>query len=374
MDTNITIIGAGVIGLAIAKKLSESFSEIFILEKNKNFGQEISSRNSEVIHSGIYYPTHSLKAELCVKGNKLLYNYCLEKNINHKKIGKLVVASEDKEIKNLHEVLNQSKINGVQDGVYLTKDEAIKFEPNIFCKAAIYFPSTGIIDTHGLMKQMETDAIKNNATLVYNSEVIGIKKITDGYIVTVKELSGEYKFSTKTIINASGLNADIISKKAGTYEASYQLFFWKGDYFAVGNKKNKMINHLIYPVPKTNITGLGVHATLDLNHGMKLGPDATFLESKNLDYSVKKEKQAEFFKAAKKYLPFLEEKDLHPDQAGIRPKLQNIDDPFRDFIIKKETEKGHPSFINLIGIESPGLTSCLAIAEEVKKLLKNEKK
>jgi L-2-hydroxyglutarate oxidase LhgO len=374
LDTNITIIGAGVIGLAIAKKLSESFSEIFILEKNKNFGQEISSRNSEVIHSGIYYPTHSLKAELCVKGNKLLYNYCLEKNINHKKIGKLVVASEDKEIKNLHEVLNQSKINGVQDGVYLTKDEAIKFEPNIFCKAAIYFPSTGIIDTHGLMKQMETDAIKNNATLVYNSEVIGIKKITDGYIVTVKELSGEYKFSTKTIINASGLNADIISKKAGTYEASYQLFFWKGDYFAVGNKKNKMINHLIYPVPKTNITGLGVHATLDLNHGMKLGPDATFLESKNLDYSVKKEKQAEFFKAAKKYLPFLEEKDLHPDQAGIRPKLQNIDDPFRDFIIKKETEKGHPSFINLIGIESPGLTSCLAIAEEVKKLLKNEKK
>lgn len=371
MDTNITIIGAGVIGLAIAKKLSENNTDVFVLEKNKKFGQEISSRNSEVIHSGIYYPTGTLKAKLCVQGNKLLYDYCSKKDILHKKTGKLVVATTDQEINYLHKVLIQSKINGVKDGIFLTKKEVQKIEPHVFCKAAIYFPSTGIIDSHGLMKQLKSDAIMNATNFAYNSEVIGIKKIKEGYQIDIKEDDGNYTFTTKKIINAAGLNADTISKISETFEPSYQLYYWKGEYFAVGNKKNKTIKHLIYPVPNQNLTGLGVHATLDLNHGMKLGPDSTFIENREQDYSVKKEKQADFYKAAVKYLPLLEEKDLHPDQAGIRPKLQNKGDAFRDFIIKKETEKGHTNFINLIGIESPGLTSCLAIAEEVNKLLKN---
>lgn len=365
MDTNITIIGAGVVGLAIAAKLSERFSDVFVLEKNLKFGQETSSRNSEVIHSGIYYPTNSLKAKLCVRGNRMLYEYCEAKQINHKRIGKLVVATDSEEEKILHKVFNQSRINGVLDGTLLSKEEAVSLEPNILCTAAIFFPSTGIVDSHGLMKQLETDAINSNATFAYNSEVIGIVKIDDGYRITVKEGSGTYSFTTKFVVNAAGLNSDTIAKISGTFEPSYQLYYWKGEYFSVSNKKNERIKHLIYPVPHENNTGLGIHATLDLDGRMKLGPDATFLNDRTIDYSVDKAEKELFYRSVNKYLPFIELEDLNSDQAGIRPKLQKKGDLVRDFIIKEESEKGYPNFINLIGIESPGLTSCLAIAEYV---------
>ena len=365
MDAKITVIGAGVVGLAIAAKLSEKEQNIFVLEKHEKFGQETSSRNSEVIHSGIYYPTNSLKATLCVKGNKMLYAYCEAKEIPYKKIGKLVVATSEEEEKILENVLNQSRINGVTDGYFLQKHEISELEPNISCTASLLFPSTGIVDSHRLMKQLETDSINNGVSIAYKSEVIGIKKIEKGYSVMVKEENGNYSFTTEKIINAAGLYSDSIARLSGTFEPSYQLYFWKGEYFAVGNQKNKKINHLIYPVPHINLTGVGVHATLDIGHGMKLGPDASFLENGIPEFSVEKSKQADFYAAAKKYLPFLELQDLHPDQAGVRPKLQKPGDAARDFIIKKETEKGHPDFINLIGIESPGLTSCLAIAEYV---------
>lgn len=369
MDAKITIIGAGVVGLAIAAKLSEKYQDVFVLEKHEKFGQETSSRNSEVIHSGIYYPTNSLKAQLCIKGNKMLYAYCEAKEIPYKKIGKLVVATNNEEVKILENVLKQSGINGVTDGYFLQKDEISTIEPNIFCTAALYFPSTGIIDSHRLMKQLESDAKNNGVSFAYNSEVIGIEKMENGYSITIKEENGNYSFTTEKVINAAGLASDAVAELAGTFEPSYQLHFWKGEYFAVANSKNRKINHLIYPVPHTNLTGVGVHATLDLGHGMKLGPDATFLENGIPEYSVDKSKQSDFFAAANKYLPFLELEDLHPDQAGVRPKLQKPGDAARDFIIKKETEKGHPDFINLIGIESPGLTSCLAIAENVEEIV-----
>jgi len=365
MDTNITIIGAGVIGLAIAAKLSEKFSDVFVLEKNLKFGQETSSRNSEVIHSGIYYPSSSLKALLCVKGNRILYKYCSMKNIRHKKIGKLVVATSSMEDLMLQKVLTQSRVNGVADGILLSKTEAAELEPNIFCTSAIYFPSTGIIDSHGLMKQLENDAIINGVFFAYNAEVIGIEKMDEGYKITVKEGSGGYSFTSRVVVNAAGLNSDLIARFSATFELSYQLHYWKGDYFSVSNKKNKLIRHLIYPVPHENTTGLGVHATLDLDGRLKLGPDATFIHDRSQNYSVDKSKQNHFLEAARKFLPFIDTDDLNPDQSGMRPKLQKPGDPVRDFIIKDEHEKGHPDFINLIGIESPGLTSCLAIAEIV---------
>jgi L-2-hydroxyglutarate oxidase LhgO len=365
MDTNITIIGAGVIGLAIAAKLSEKFSGIFVLEKNLKFGQETSSRNSEVIHSGIYYPTNSLKASLCVKGNKMLYEYCIKKNINHKKIGKLVVATDSQEEAILQKVFTQSRTNGVRDGIMLSKEEILELEPNVLCKSAIYFPSTGIVDSHGLMKQLETDAIINQISLAYNSEVVGIEKIDNGYKITVKEENGTYSFTTKIVINAAGLNSDTIARISNTFEPLYQLYYWKGEYFSVSNQKNALIQHLVYPVPHENNTGLGIHATLDLDGRLKLGPDATFLNDRITNYSVDKSKQESFYNAVRRYLPFIEMEDLNPDQSGIRPKLQKPGDSVRDFIIKDEHEKGHPNFINLIGIESPGLTSCLAIAEMV---------
>jgi L-2-hydroxyglutarate oxidase LhgO len=362
MDTNITIIGAGVVGLAIAAKLSETFPDVFILEKHDHFGQETSSRNSEVIHSGIYYPANSLKASLCVDGNKMLYDFCIKKEVSHKKCGKLVVATDQHEEAILLKVFNQSRANGVLDGVLLSQEQALKLEPNIFCTAAIFYPSTGIVDSHGLMKQLETDAAINQATFAYNAEVVGIDKLEKGYLITVKETNGTYSFTANTVINAAGLGSDTIAKLSGTFDPSYQLYFWKGSYFAASNGKNKLIDHLIYPVPHENTIGLGVHATLDLSHGMKLGPDATFLENNKIEYAVDKTKRASFYHAAKKFLPFLQEGDLHPDQAGIRPKLQKPGDPTRDFIIKDEQTKGMPGFINLIGIESPGLTSCLSIA------------
>ena len=370
-DASITIVGAGVIGLAIAAELSKFNENIFVLEKHSKFGQETSSRNSEVIHTGIYYPTNSLKARLCVEGNKLLYNFCKEHDINHLKCGKLVVATNKEEEAVLQNILNQSRINGVIDGVLMTKEEANMLEPEIFCTKAIHFPSTGIIDTHGLMKKLESNAAINGVSFAYNSEVTKIERVEGGYAITVKEKNDQFNFTSEYIINAAGLYADKIAFLAGTYNPTYKIHYWKGEYFAVCNGKNKKINRLIYPVPQTNAVGLGVHATIDLNNGMKLGPDATYLSSREIEYSIDKNKQAAFLQAARKYLPFLELEDLHPDQAGIRPKLQRPGDPVRDFIIKKETEAGHPNFINLIGIESPGLTSCLTIGQMISKLLVN---
>lgn len=369
MDVKITIIGAGVVGLAITAELSKSHGNIVVLEKHSKFGQETSSRNSEVIHSGIYYPTNSLKAKLCVEGNKMLYNFCNENDVKHSKCGKLVVATNSKEEAVLHKVLKQSRLNGVFDGIMMTQEEVKKLEPEVFCTKALYFPSSGIIDTHGLMKKLESKAVINGVSFAYNSEVACIKKDRGGYAITVKEDSNLFTFTSEYVINAAGLDADRVAMLADTYQPQYKIHYWKGEYFAVRNGKNKKINRLIYPVPQTNTVGLGVHATIDLNHGMKLGPDATYLLNRELDYSVEKNKQIAFLNAAKKYLPFLELKDLHPDQAGIRPKLQLPGDPFRDFIISKETESGHPNFINLIGIESPGLTACLAIAQMVNKFL-----
>jgi L-2-hydroxyglutarate oxidase LhgO len=371
LDTKITIIGAGVIGLAIAADLSNYYKDVFVLEKNEKLGQETSSRNSEVIHSGIYYPTNSLKAKLCVLGNELLYKYCIKNEINYKKCGKLVIATNSEEEKALLNTYNQSIINGVTDGRLIEKDEAFELEPYINCTKAIYFPSTGIVDSHGLMLQLELDAINNQTNIVYNSEVVGISKINGGYLLKVKEHEGYFEFTTEIIINAAGLYSDNIAKMTNTYIPSDKIYFWKGEYFAVSNYRKNLINHLIYPVPHENYVGLGVHATIDLNNRLKLGPDASFISDNKIDYSVDKNKQKTFFEAARKYLPFLSLEDLQPDQAGIRPKLQKPGDLVRDFVIRKETNSGNPNIINLIGIESPGLTSCLAIGEYVRNLLLN---
>jgi L-2-hydroxyglutarate oxidase LhgO len=371
-DINICIIGAGVVGLAIAAELSKTHKSVFVLEKHTKFGQETSSRNSEVIHSGIYYPTNTLKAHLCVQGRKLLYDYCSKNEILHKKCGKLIVATTNDEEKLLGGILNQSKINGVEDGMLLEQDRVKEIEPHIKAQAALYFPSTGIIDSFGLMKQLEYDAINNGVQMVYESEVINIQKIkkqkNDVYQIEVKEKDDSYSFTTNYLINATGLYADRISAMVGMHEQDYKLHFWKGEYFGVGNGKNKLINRLVYPVPNKNTTGLGVHATLDLSGGLKLGPNAIYLDHKNIDYSVNIHHKRDFYVSASKFLPFLREEDLHPDQAGIRPKLQLPGDVVRDFIITEESSNGYPGFINLIGIESPGLTSCLAIGKYVRAL------
>ena len=370
MDTNIVIIGAGVVGLAIAQELSKWFDDVFLMEKNATFGQETSSRNSEVIHSGIYYPQGSLKATLCVEGKELLYNYCRQKQIAHKKIGKLIVSTNASEDRILQAILRQAQNNNVTDAQLLTMKEIKQLEPHINATSALYFPSTGIVDSFGLMKQLENDAINQGVQVLYKKEITAIRKITNGYELTVSENNERFSFTASVVINAGGLYADKIAAMVGIYEPSYTLHYWKGEYFSVANGKHKLINHLIYPIPHQNNTGLGIHATLDINHRLKLGPNALYLPTHTLDYSVDKAHGESFYNAAKKILPFIEFDDLQADQAGIRPKLQKPGDAVRDFIICNETDKGFPNFINLIGIESPGLTSSLAIAKKINLMIR----
>lgn len=369
----ITVIGAGVVGLAIGWELSRGCKDIFILEKNTSFGGGISSRNSEVIHAGIYYPKSSLKAVTCVEGNKLLYQFCGENNIPFRKTGKLIVAVAEDEIKELEFLLRQGRENGVA-GLELVPRAAIKkLQPQAEAAAALYSPETGILDSHSLMKSLADQFQARQGQIAYSTEVAGIAKTSGGFEVRVKDREqGELKFFTRLLINSSGLDADKIAGMAGLDKKEYRLKYCKGSYFRVAAAKAKQISLLIYPVPRKQGAGLGIHATPDLAGGLRLGPDDEYVD--RLDYDVDPAKQDSFYQSAAKFLPFLRQEDLTPDMAGIRPKLQGPGEGFRDFIIQDESANGLPGLINLIGIESPGLTGALAIARRVKKIISGKDK
>jgi L-2-hydroxyglutarate oxidase LhgO len=373
MDADITIIGAGVIGLAIAEKVSERYGNVFILEKHPTFGQETSSRNSEVIHAGIYYPQGSLKAKLCVEGKSLLYDYCRKYDIPFNNCGKLIVATDEKEVAVIEGIKETARKNDV-DLILMGKDQIREMEPNIFAMKALFSPITGIVDSHSLMKRLETNFLNNGGQVVYSSEVTGIRRIERGYMITLMDADrAEFTFTTGTVINSAGLTSDKISEMAGIIDEKLKIRFCKGEYFRINPPKNRLIKRLVYPVPHHNMEGIGIHVTIDLGGGVKLGPDVTYLESNIYDYSVTPSKQEAFWSSAKKFLPFLEYDDIAPEMAGIRPKTQMPGDPIRDFYIKDESTRGFRGFINLVGMESPGLTSCIAIANYVLKLVINSK-
>jgi L-2-hydroxyglutarate oxidase LhgO len=370
MDAEITIIGAGVVGLAIGESLSEVFKDVFIVEKHRTFGQETSSRNSEVIHAGMYYPEGSLKAILCVKGNSLLYEYCQKYHIPHKKCGKLIVATSEDELPVIEDIMEKGKKNGVHDLSIIGKEQILSMEPNISAIRAVFSPSTGIVDTHSLMKQYETNTINNGGNIVYGSEVTGIKKTAGGYLITLIDLHGNrFSFSTRIVINAAGLASDKIPVLAGIEDEKLKIMFCKGEYFRMKPPRNKLISRLIYPVPHQNLEGIGIHVTIDMEGGVKLGPDVKYLGSNTYDYTLTPSKHEAFFNSARKFLPFLEFDDIAPEMAGIRPKLQKPGQPVQDFYIREESERGYKGFINLIGIESPGLTSSIAIGNYVRNIV-----
>ncbi|MFC2104819.1 NAD(P)/FAD-dependent oxidoreductase [Bacteroidota bacterium] len=369
-DIEITIIGAGVIGLAVAAKLSESNKNVFVIERNKTFGQETSSRNSEVIHAGIYYPQNSLKANLCVEGKKQLYDFCKKYEVPFNNCGKLIVATSEEEILLLEDLKQKAINNGVDDIRFLNQNEIHQLEPNINSVAALISPSTGIVDSYTIMKQLETNATNQGTHFIYGSEVYSIEKIEGGYEIHLHDADGEnFSFTTQKLINSAGLESDKISEMLGISDETLKVNFCKGNYFKVNPPKNKLINRLVYPVPNPNMEGIGIHVTIDMAGGVKLGPDVEWMPENIYDYSVNKNQQNAFFESAKKFLPFLKNDDLVPEMAGIRPKVQKPGDPIRDFYIQEESKKGFPGFVNLIGIESPGLTSSLAIANYVERMI-----
>lgn len=363
VDFSIAIIGSGVVGLSCAYYLSQFFQNIIVFEKNESFGLEISSRNSEVIHSGIYYPENSLKAKLCVRGKYLLYDFCKKYEINHKKTGKLIVALNENEEKILFQLFENGVRNGVVGLEIIDFSYIKKLEKNAKGKSAIYSKETGIIDSHGFMKRLYFLSKDKGVLFAFKNQVIKIEQNKNFYkIITSK---GE-SVTVKYVINAGGLYAHNVARCMGIDidKAGYRLAYYKGDYFYYA--KPSLVNRLIYPIPHTDLKGLGIHITIDLGGRMKFGPDV--YKVCEIDYAVDFKKRDLFFEKASNLIDGLDINALFPDMAGIRPKLKG--EGIKDFIINEESDKGLIGIVNLIGIESPGLTSSLAIGEYVANILK----
>lgn len=367
-DYNVVIIGAGAVGLALAAKLSENSLSTLVIERHSSFGNEISSRNSEVIHSGIYYEKDSLKAKLCVEGKNLLYEWCNNHKVPYSKLGKYIVAVEHNEIAGLERYLKKGIENGVEGLCLHTPEEVAKFNPGIECVAALYSPSSGIVDSHKLMESFIEHAKNYSADFAFNHSAFKTEIVNNELQTFVISNDGDNFFvSSEYVINAAGLGADLFAESSGIDIDfhNYRINYVKGHYFKLRAGLSGIAKNLIYPVPPVNFTGLGVHITLDLAGGLKLGPDVNYLDSRVQDYSVPIEFQQKFFDSAKRFIKNLQFDDLSPDQSGIRPKLQKPGETPRDFIISEESQKGLPNLINLIGIESPGLTSCISIADYI---------
>ena len=366
----IVIIGAGSVGLSITRRLSQLKKEIVLLERHSTFGQDTSTRNSEVIHGGMYYPTDSLKARLCVDGNRMLYEICAKHNIPHRKTGKLIIANTAEEHANIEEIYRQGQINGVPNLRIIEEKEVRKLEPHVRAKWALLSPESGILDATALMGFFEQDALANGASIRYDHEVIALEKLADAYKVIVRRQNGKIEeITTDIVINAAGLYADKISEMLGidTDENHYKIYWVKGEYFDINKRHSGIITHLIYPTPTP--VSLGIHVRLRLDGSFALGPNAIYVDE--INYDVDPAHVDEFFSDAQEYLPFLEKSDLTPDMAGIRAKLQAKGEPVRDFVIRHEADKGLSGFINLVGIDSPALTACPAIAKEVAEIYRN---
>lgn len=367
---NITIIGAGVVGLSIASHLAEAGFNAVLLERHDSFGNECSSRNSEVIHASIYYPQNSLKGQLCLRGNELMYEYCEKHKISHANIKKLIVAVTDEEAEKLPQLLERAKNNGAKGVRIIDKAEIEKIEPNVTAKAAIYCPTSGIVDSHKLMQFFEANAVNHGADILYKSEVTAIEHMTDTYKIEVKDFENNfYDFGTEILINCAGLGSGKISEMLGIDidKFRYRIGYSKGIYFRVTKQLEKYPKMLIYPVPNKD-GSVGIHTTPDLYGGMRLGPHDFWVDK--IDYSVDATYKDFFFESVKGYLPFIKMEDFQPDTSGIHPKIQRPGEPMQDFVIRHEVDKKLPNFINLVGIESPGLTSSPAIGQLVTKMVK----
>ena len=355
------VIGAGVVGLAIARKLSMQGREVVVLEAEDAIGKITSARNSEVIHAGLYYPKSSLKARLCVAGRDLLYEYLQDRAINHQRCGKLIVATTDEESEALENILVKARIHGVDDMTRVSAAHAHAMEPELSCHGALFSPSTGIFDAHSYMLNLQGDAENHGASFSFLSAVHGGKIKDKTVSLDVAGTDGMMTLECALVINAAGLGAQKITSSIDDFpvEMVPPLHYAKGNYFSLNGKAP--FEHLIYPLPGKS--GLGTHYTRDLGGQGRFGPDIQW--TRDIDYSVDPARAESFYAAVRRYWPALADGTLTPAYSGIRPKLQGPGEPTADFVIQDARDHGVTGLINLFGIESPGLTSSLAIANEI---------
>lgn len=360
-DFDCTVIGAGVVGLAIARELALKGHSVLILEKEEMFGSHTSSRNSEVIHAGIYYPIDSLKGKFCLLGRDLLYQYCTQFNISHNRIGKFIVATKDSQFATLESLQFKSHKSGAGSLEWYSKREMTALEPALQCTGALFSPMTGIIDSHEYMMSLLGMAENNGAKLSTNSTVVNIEALHEGFDLFVDCGEAElFRLKTRAVINSAGLYAwDVVSSLYKQISKELpRRYYAKGTYF--NYTKKAPFSHLIYPVPVDG--GLGTHVTLDMGGSMRFGPDVEWVNT--IDYSINEKRKNSFIESIKHYFPDIAEEDISVAFSGIRPKTMPSGKE-NDFLIEDLAENGVPNLITLFGIESPGLTSSLALAEYV---------
>lgn len=363
------VIGAGVIGLAVARALAQAGREVIVVERHIAIGMETSSRNSEVIHAGLYYPAGSLKARLCVAGRTALYDYCRERTIPHKRCGKLVVAATDSQLAQLAGIHAQAQANGCNDTVMLSANEARSLEPALSCVAAMHSPSTGIVDAHAYMLALRADAEHAGAVFAIDSDVSGGEACSDGIVLNIRTGDGaETEIAADTVINCGGLWAPDVARRIRCLDERTipQACFAKGNYYSLSGRAP--FSRLIYPVPQPG--GLGVHLTLDMAGQARFGPDVEWISVADgkIDYTVDPRRADNFYEEIRAYWPTLADGVLQPAYSGVRPKIVPAGAPAADFLFASH---GNAHYLGLYGIESPGLTASLAIAMHVQQLMES---
>ena len=348
------VVGGGVVGLAVARALAQSGREVVILEAENAIGTHTSSRNSEVIHAGIYYPKGSLKARACVAGKERLYEYCVAHGVPHRRSGKLIVATSQEQVGELENIQKKAHANGVTDVVWMTREQVVALEPEISCVAGLYSPSTGIIDSHALMLAYLGDAEERGAMLALKTHLLGAQVTTDGFVVR----SDQMDVACNILVNSGGLRAPSIARLVEGYpaEKAPREFYAKGNYYSL--TRRAPFSRLVYPVPEPG--GLGVHVTLDLAGQARFGPDVEWVD--RIDYAVDPKRSERFYAAIRRYWPGLPDGALSPGYAGIRPKTAGPQEPAPDFEVQGPSVHGVPGLVHLFGIESPGLTASLALS------------
>ena len=359
------VIGAGVVGLAIARQLALEGREVIVVESQNAIGTATSSRNSEVIHAGIYYPQGSLKARSCVEGRTLLYRYCEERGIAHRRCGKLIVATDAAQLGELEAIRRKAHANGVTDVAWLTLDEARAMEPAVSCVGALHSPSTGVIDSHAYMLALLGEAEAHGAMLALMSNVERARVLDDATIELEVGGAEPMHVAARAVVNSAGLTAPSLARRIEGFpqHLAPPEFYAKGNYYSLVGRAP--FSRLVYPVPEPG--GLGVHVTIDLGGQARFGPDVEWID--RIGYEVDPRRADRFYAAIRRYWPQLPDGALAPGYAGIRPKIAGPADPAADFVIQGPREHGVPGLVNLFGIESPGLTASMALAAEVARRL-----